>query len=378
MESVKATGALQDNKNYPSRFRLASNSSNFGLKGIEEISSNLKAVFQIEVGVNLSNGAFTNTNSGSVIGLRNSMLGLSGSFGTLSYGIWDTPFKVLTSAIDPYWGTGVGYMASLANSVGMGAVSSTMATEGTLPSSGTNYGEVLSFDRRQGNTVQYWTPTIYNVTARVMYGANADRTSADGISSSPGKKDGNPDLISASLTYDNGSLFGGASFEQHDDYFNNLTAPVTGVTGTSTKDTGYKVAARYKFDIGLALGAYWDMLRYQQTTTAGDSFYQRSSVTAFATQSVRDFTLKVGYARAADGNCSKADGAVCNTNGLGATHGVVGGSYNLSKRTDVYAVFSRIWNSNNNYNFLLSGVGTSPLAAGADPQAIGLGIRHTF
>jgi predicted porin len=365
MESAKATGA-NNGADYPNRFRLSSNSSNFGVKGIEDINSSLKGVFQIEVSVNLASGALTNTANNSVIALRNSMLGLSGNFGTVSYGIWDTPFKVLTVNVDPYWGTGVGYMASIADSVGYGATSTTMATEGT------SVGERSSFDRRQGNNVQYWSPTIYNTTARFMYSADVDRAGANSTA-------GNPDLMSASLTYDDGTVLAGFSWEQHDDYFTTTgnAAPVTNVVGSSSKDSAYKLAARYKFPFGLSLGGYWDRLKYQQTTAAGNSSYARGSITVIAMQTIDAVTIRAGYAHAADGTCDLASGATCDVKGFGATQGTLGASYKLSSRTDVYGLFSKIWNGNSNYNFIINGVnGTLP--TGADPQAFGLGIRHTF
>jgi predicted porin len=256
-------------------------------------------------------------------------------------------------------------MNALADTVGSGQASSTMSTEGA---SAAEYG---SFDRRQGNNFQYWSPAVYNTTFRFMYSANADRTTTTTTATR------NPDLLSASLTYDDGALMAGASWEQHDDYFTTTGAPVTGVTGNSSKDTGLKLAARYKFDFGTTLGAYWDSLKYKQTTGAGDSKYSRASYGVTVTHPINDFMVRAGWTHATNGTCDKADGSSCSVSGLSANHLAVGGSYSLSKRTNVYAIFSRIWNGNNNYNFIVNGV-NSTLPAGADPQAIGLGIRHTF
>jgi predicted porin len=55
----------------------------------------------------------------------------------------------------------------------------------------------------------------------------------------------------------------------------------------------------------------------------------------------------------------------------------VGGSYSFSKRTDAYLVFSQIKNDRNSRNdFAIGAVGG--VSQGADPRALGIGLRHTF
>ena len=75
-------------------------------------------------------------------------------------------------------------------------------------------------------------------------------------------------------------------------------------------------------------------------------------------------------------------------NDIGSTKAktyALGYSYSLSKRTDVYALYTRIKNDDNSRNdFSINAVsaqttsGISTLAAGADPQGFGVGFRHTF
>jgi predicted porin len=62
---------------------VSSNSSRVGVKGTGDLGGGLKAVYQYEAGVNINNGAGS---SQTMFQTRDSFLGLSGSFGTVSIG----------------------------------------------------------------------------------------------------------------------------------------------------------------------------------------------------------------------------------------------------------------------------------------------------
>jgi predicted porin len=83
----------------------------------------------------------------------------------------------------------------------------------------------------------------------------------------------------------------------------------------------------------------------------------------------------VGRARA--GRCERADGSACSTQGFGARQVSLGYSYTLSKRTDLYAFYTRVSNdARASYQFANgAGLGAAP---GSTSTGYLLGMRHTF
>ncbi len=73
--------------------------SRVGFKGTEEINSSLKAIFQLEAGINIANGQ--NSETGTLFN-RQSWLGLQGDFGMVSVGRQLTPMYNALYSIDPF------------------------------------------------------------------------------------------------------------------------------------------------------------------------------------------------------------------------------------------------------------------------------------
>jgi predicted porin len=72
---------------------LSSNSSRFGIRGAFNLSSNLSAIYQLESTVILD------TSGGTLVN-RDSFAGLSGGFGTVRLGYFDTPVKAIRNRTD--------------------------------------------------------------------------------------------------------------------------------------------------------------------------------------------------------------------------------------------------------------------------------------
>ncbi|MFP3615972.1 porin, partial [Paraburkholderia sp. SIMBA_050] len=73
--------------------------SRWGLKGAEDLGGGLKAVFNLESGVNLQNGAFAD--SGRLFN-RAAYVGLQSPYGTVTLGRQKTPlFDLLADTYDP-------------------------------------------------------------------------------------------------------------------------------------------------------------------------------------------------------------------------------------------------------------------------------------
>ncbi|RDU97983.1 porin [Trinickia dinghuensis] len=86
-----------------------SSASFFGLKGTEDLGDGLKAIFQLESGIDVSNGGFADSN-GNFFG-RQAWVGMTGGFGTVKAGLQYSPFALSIITTDPrsvsYFGSGV-------------------------------------------------------------------------------------------------------------------------------------------------------------------------------------------------------------------------------------------------------------------------------
>ena len=89
-------------------------SSRVGVKGSEDLGNGLKAIYQVEFGIRLSDGNFTAADGdrGS-IQMRNTFVGLAGSFGTFLVGRHDTPLKISTGKLDLFADTIADYNGAL-------------------------------------------------------------------------------------------------------------------------------------------------------------------------------------------------------------------------------------------------------------------------
>lgn len=79
-----------------------------GVKGSEDLGNGLKAIYQIELGINFdTNNALTNNND--TVSYRNTFAGLAGDWGTLLAGRHDTPMKISTGKLDLFSDTMADY-----------------------------------------------------------------------------------------------------------------------------------------------------------------------------------------------------------------------------------------------------------------------------
>ena len=115
------------------RFRFNPAGTNFGLRGTEDLGNGLSAWFQIELAVQMGNSPpNAGTNHGTAASYRNTAVGLrSTTWGTVLFGMWDTPFNVMVGALNAngrIGGASTGHHANLlgGNVLAQGAVSGTL------------------------------------------------------------------------------------------------------------------------------------------------------------------------------------------------------------------------------------------------------------
>jgi predicted porin len=355
-----ALGFTPTGADVPRRSRVTSNSSNFGLRGRETLSPALAAFFQVESAVNLDAG---NTN----IASRNSAVGLEGAWGSLRAGQWDTPYKTISGAVEPMYFTGIAYTGALVGTPGFGVGPTTSGA----PVAGSPAN--ASFERRQGNSVQYWSPAVAGLSVRLAESVDEARTA---------RRD--PRIFSASVEYDHGWLYLAYAHEEHRDYFGlDALAPTTQAPADGperSRDRGGKLVARVKFG-GTQLGAIAERLRYAKEGAAPSGALQRYRRTAVALTLLQKVgamgTLRAIAAKAWRDDCGRFDGSACETAGLGARQLSLGYSYSFSKRTDGYAFYTRVANDERaSYQFANgAGLGAAP---GSTSTGFLLGLRHAF
>jgi len=385
-------GATPTGIDVPHRDRVTSNSSNIGFRGMQPLGAGLKAIFQIESAVGFDNqGTFgTNTANGSPIGgglaTRNTNVGIAGSWGTAFLGQWDTPYKVISGAVDPMYFTGIAYTGAIIGSPGFGIGPVTNGNV-TVNAAGTAFANTAnaSFERRQGNSVQYWTPVFDAFSAKLAYSVNEGRAS-----SSSSVTQINPRIWSTNLEYDKAPFYAALGYERHLDYFGlgaiapaGQAVPVAAIGGSpsaSSRDTGLKLVGRYGFG-KTRLGLIYEQLEYTQDNSAAAATvfksYRRNAYALTATHEVGPGTVRAIYGRANGGRCSLVGSGACIASALGAQQISLGYSHKYSERTDLYGFYTRVANDANATYQFANGAGIGA-AAGAASVGYLMGIRHTF
>jgi predicted porin len=87
----------------------ASRANRVGVKGSEDLGNGLKAVYQVEFGVQLADTNGNVASGSDNVTMRNSFVGLAGDWGTFLVGRHDTPLKISTGKLDLFSDTMADY-----------------------------------------------------------------------------------------------------------------------------------------------------------------------------------------------------------------------------------------------------------------------------
>ncbi len=348
-ESVKAAGSALSRNDLPPRNRVSSNSSYLGFRGSEALGNGYSAWFQVENSVRPDS-----PQTGDTFASRNSAVALKGDWGDVLLGQWDSPYKSATSRLDPFGNTSI---AGYSNIVA-GNSTSTFANAATRQ----------SFDRRQRNIVQYWSPEGNSISMRLAYSANEERGSCTVAC--------NPSLYSASISYRAGPLYLVAAGERHNEYAN--------IAATTTRDTGAKVAAGYAIDGHNNLSVLWETIKYRgniaatglpKTFTAGTASEVRLKTYFLAYKG--DFgrhNVRLSYGQ--NKNLELDGGSAPDT---GARFWAAGYGYEFSKQVEVTVFYSTIANQAKSRNdFAVNGILGGAVNNGASPKGLAFGMKYRF
>ena len=345
-------GRQPDGSN-PTVNRVSSNSSRFGVRGVEYLGAGNTAIFQIESNVFGDTGQNANNN----IATRETYVGLQGDWGTFRTGKFLTPYD----DIHPIFGNAPTLTSSILSTAAIWAQGPLQKGQG-------------GFDARLGNSIRYETPNVSGFTSAFQYSTRDSSGNADGAAGDNG--DHPSELRHAYVTdiaafYNNGPIDLGVAYEHN----YNVRAPL------GRNDDALSVAGAYDFgsvlqNIGLRVGAVYEYLRYD--TPSGS--LKRNFFAVSATVSVGDGVVYLFWGRAPNGFGGAEDGTQIGglTKGpnSAATQWEVSYSYPLSLRTLLYTGFVQLANeSNAAYNFNINDYAT---ARGARLNGVVFGIAHFF
>ncbi len=321
---------------------VSSNNSSLNFSGEEALGNGLQAVWRVDNLIHLDEG-------GGHWSTINTYLGLSGSFGTVLAGQYDTPYFAFQTRFDVFDAT----LADLGTIMGNTSVAGNSICRSLMCGS----PEALNgFQLTTPNTLAYLSPEINGLQFAASYSTDTQDY---------GSEDNNDwDAYSASLSYSRGGLLLGAAYERH-----NYASPMY-------MGTGYATPFDPKSDTGLSLGASYTLnatgvgLLYE--TLQGNGFMDREAWTAYLTQGFGNNTAKLLYATVNAANTSAAND--------GASMWAVGLYHDLSVHTSVYGMYAALNNQADSQR-ALGGIDHGDVlsnAGGQDQTGFSLGMIHSF
>jgi predicted porin len=309
--------------------------SYFGLAGSEDLGGGLKAEFALESFLAPDTGANVANNAGQFWG-RGSNIALSGGFGKVALGQYDNPLFTSAYTYNPF-GSSMGFSPTMRHLNYVGGVSGIT-------------GAGAGFDTGWINSVTYESPVMSGFSAVVQYAAKET------------KAVNAKDSYAASGTYANGPLAATLTYVKAG--YTNANGTVAPATATSAAIPSYNandkitdLGASYDFGVVKAFG------QYTYIKKSGDA-----SSGTYGAVDMKDKIFQLGVSvpvtdkAAVMVSFGQLKHTVAGVDGSTKDEQFsLGYDYTLSKRTDVYGVFSNVRRTE-----LVSG------------QTFAVGIKHNF
>jgi predicted porin len=341
---------------------VESSNSYIGFRGSENLGGNLKAFFQLEAAIGVDTGA---QSSPDIFFSRETFVGMEGNLGEIKVGKLDTVYK------------------SLGDTLSFGGVSSGNFVSGSNIMSKNGFGtnNAHRFHERPANTVMYTTPDMKGFQG--LFGYSFGEVPGD-------TRRGN--IVSVGVTYKSGPLYAALANEQHDNFSGgsrNVPAALRNITGgtgasfvrlpgTSSKDTATRATVHYQFTSNTRAELNLVRMKLAESGGAVGRFksYMHNAWLLTAEHKMNAWAVVGSYGQAGAGDCALVGGVTCNTDGLDASMLSMGVFYTLSKRTQLYSLFSQMRNGRS-ANYSNAGDAVPP-GVGQNLRQLALGISHRF
>ncbi|KIA80481.1 porin [Chromobacterium amazonense] len=369
IESTKASTSASASSNngvtftpYNTRTRIVDHNSRIGFKGNEDLGNGLKAIWQVESSLrNFEQGGTNDAGQSATLGTRNTFVGLeSADFGKVLLGNYDSAYKTLSGSSNSALGIDV-MVNTTADNFGKSSVN--------------GRGE-----ERLKNSVQWYSPKWSGFQLGASWGVDEARVTDQSAPSNGSATDAK--RLSLGLAYNWQSLNLSTGWDRRYDsaVSGNSNSVKTGYSGKNV--SLYNIAGSYKFDFGTYIGGVYEWATYDNA--AGAQLKQDDWQIALG-QDFGAASIKLAY-----GQLGSLKNVSAGTNGddYKAKQWILGGTYNLSKTTQLLAYYTKITNNAKaNANFANNPVydtinsadaSKNTLGAGSSPQAFGLGMKVAF
>lgn len=309
--------------------------SRIGFKGEEALGNGLKAVWTLEQGIQVDTGMQTHsggaTNVGPAFG-RQAFAGLSSAtLGTATVGRQYTPAFGVQITADAFAN---GYGAGLNNSI-------SAATPG--------------YTSRIDNSVAYTSPNFSGFQAVLAHSTGTGDVGDEAATRTQGTDDKAGRVWAGSATYTNGPLWIGASYQDITGAANNID------------NKYYLLGGTYDFKVAKLFAAY----NQGKQTTAGALSDKKRGYSVGVRVPFGAHTVIAQYSHRKDKDTVNSDMSLWG----------VGYEYAMSKRTNLYAGYSKLNNESAGTNTMgPAGGGTigQTVNAGYDPRVLQVGFKHSF
>ncbi len=353
LDNYSATGSTAGAQfDYKARNRVFDTASRIGFRGTEDLGNGLKALFQIETGVNMDSGngngqnGLANGSTGSLAS-RDSFVGLQGGMGRVTFG-----------------------RQSIFYSNGAVAQTSSNYVNTEIPwTKGNVFGRVAGPAGRTSNVIAYNSPTVNGLNGTLSYAPNSEAAVANANT--------NANIWGVTVRYS------GLVNLQWDYAVNQAVSG--GVN--QQKITGNKLGLGWPYAKGAQISLIWTNNKNDDVAgTAGFSaLHDKISQNAWTLNWEHMFgdiqaLAMVGKLNAASG-CTAMNGSANGCAGTDATGYMLGARYVLSKRSSAYLTYNKVTNGANQVaDYTNDGYTAAPttIAAGSDPRVIAVGLMHNF
>lgn len=311
------------------QIRMQSYASRFGVKGEDELTANLSAVYGIEWEVAADGNSVTD------LGQRVRYVGIKHvDFGTLKLGRIDTNLKTAQGKVDLFNDT-------------------------TL-----DMNTIVAGETRANNVIAYESPKIVDalsINLQLIPGEASGIPGATPAATATNSYNGIADAISASIVYENADLGLYLALARDQEMAGNnnmLSTAATGGANTGRRDTtrlvaGYKIA-------DLSLGALYQISEGVNDAAIGvvpaAAAEEETSWLLSVAYKIADVTLKAQYV------AGENDATVANER----TQWGAGADYNFTSKTKAFAYYGAYEND------------TGVVATSGEAKVLALGLEHSF
>jgi predicted porin len=394
---------------------MFSTAPRMGVRGREDLGGGTSAWFQLETNITLNGRNDPGNLPAQVFGGRPSAIGLTNTWGDVMWGIWDSPYKVVTD--QTYNLINSGPFSSSGAIMGNGDTTGSTPNSTCTASDGNGgaqtakavcfpeiTGNATSFHRRLNDTVQYWSPVMsglqfkiateidpYQSPGQIPTGGLAPAAVAQPSGTSK------PKLWSGNVTWARGPILLAAGYETHTGYNPGTTV---GVGNPNPKDNAWQIGGKWDFGPG-QIGLGYERISYGDNGLAGNlsskmdvSSYQADVKWTLGPGAIwGQYSATPGGKTCNDSTAAQQAAGTFQTVGSAACGGAgkakwyaLGYDYILSKRTKVYFAYNKIDNgAGTTYYYAAPSVAangnggtTATLTAGTDVTVIAVGMVHSF